>query len=56
MSRCKALISLGYTADDNGMGSESVDHVFPVFRGGGHTWANVQLAHLFCNMKKGAKV
>jgi len=36
--------------------SESVDHVVPLARGGGHTWANVQLAHLSCNMKKGARL
>ena len=27
----------------------SVDHVEPFARGGGHTWENVQVAHLLCN-------
>ena len=30
----------------------SVDHVIPVAKGGRHTWKNVKLAHLSCNMKK----
>lgn len=33
----------------------SIDHVIPVARGGTHTWNNVKLAHLMCNVKKGAK-
>ena len=34
----------------------SVDHILPRSRGGAHTWANTQLAHLRCNLSKGAKV
>lgn len=34
--------------------SASVDHVLPFNRGGLHTWDNVQLAHLACNVRKGA--
>lgn len=34
----------------------SVDHVLPVAKGGAHTWDNVKLAHLSCNMKKRDKV
>jgi 5-methylcytosine-specific restriction endonuclease McrA len=30
----------------------SVDHVIPVAKGGKHTWDNVKLSHLACNMKK----
>ncbi len=34
--------------------SPSLDHVIPISRGGGHLYSNVQLAHLSCNVKKGA--
>ena len=30
----------------------SIDHVFPVSRGGTHTWDNVRLAHRSCNAQK----
>lgn len=33
--------------------SASLDHIIPVDKGGKHTWANVQLAHLKCNCSKG---
>lgn len=39
----------------NPMG-RSVDHVLPRSKGGAHTWANTQLAHLRCNLFKGAKI
>lgn len=32
-----------------------VDHVIPLARGGEHSYANVQVAHPFCNIKKGAR-
>lgn len=32
--------------------SASLDHILPMALGGGHTRANVQLAHLRCNIKK----
>ena len=32
--------------------SPSVDHIVPLSRGGDHTWANVQCAHLGCNSSK----
>lgn len=35
--------------------SASVDHVIPLSKGGTHSWANVQTAHLSCNMSKGNK-
>lgn len=35
--------------------SRSVDHVVPLARGGDHAPENCQLAHLTCNVKKGAK-
>jgi len=31
----------------------SFDHIVPVSRGGDHSMANVQLAHLVCNKRKG---
>lgn len=34
--------------------SASLDHVLPLARGGDHTYENVQLAHLSCNVRKGA--
>lgn len=34
----------------------SIDHVVPVSRGGEHTRANVQAAHLRCNVVKGNRV
>lgn len=37
-------------------GSPSLDHRKPLSRGGHHTWDNVQLAHLQCNVRKGARV
>lgn len=36
--------------------SPSLDHITPLSKGGAHSLANVQLAHLGCNVKKGARV
>lgn len=36
--------------------SPSVDHVIPLARGGEHSLANTQLAHLVCNTRKGDKL
>ena len=36
-------------------GSASLDHIMPLSRGGHHVRSNVQLAHLFCNLSKGAR-
>lgn len=36
--------------------SRSLDHVIPLSRGGKHSYLNTQLAHLRCNVSKGAKV
>ncbi len=33
----------------------SMDHTFPLSKGGTHTWDNIQLTHLICNLRKGAK-
>lgn len=36
--------------------SKSIDHIVPVSRGGAHDPSNCQLAHLRCNISKGARV
>lgn len=36
--------------------SASIDHIIPISKGGTHERANVQAAHLLCNVSKGAKV
>ena len=36
--------------------SVSLDHVIPLSRGGEHSRANTQCAHLSCNVRKGAQV
>ncbi len=36
--------------------SPSLDHVVPLSKGGTHAEANVQLAHLHCNIAKGARI
>jgi 5-methylcytosine-specific restriction endonuclease McrA len=35
--------------------SRSLDHIVPLARGGAHSYSNTQLAHLRCNVSKGAK-
>jgi 5-methylcytosine-specific restriction endonuclease McrA len=34
--------------------SASHDHIVPVARGGEESYANAQIAHLVCNIRKGA--
>lgn len=34
----------------------SIDHIVPMSKGGGHTWNNVQVAHIICNSEKGNEV
>lgn len=36
--------------------SVSLDHIVPLSRGGEHSRANCQTAHLICNLKKGARL
>lgn len=36
--------------------SPSLDHVVPLSRGGLHVESNVQISHLTCNVRKGARV
>lgn len=47
--------------DENGnfiVGSmyPSIDHVYPISKGGAHSWNNVKLAHHYCNTLKNDKV
>jgi len=34
----------------------SIDHIVPLSRGGDHSYANIQSAHLACNVAKGARI
>ena len=34
-------------------GKASLEHVRPIIKGGTHTWDNVKLSHLKCNLRKG---
>lgn len=36
--------------------SKTLEHVIPLARGGSHTRANVALAHLICNLRKGTRI
>jgi len=36
--------------------SASLDHAIPLAKGGAHSMANVQLAHLKCNLSKGSRL
>lgn len=36
--------------------SASVDHIVPISKGGDHSYANTQCAHLRCNVRKGARL
>lgn len=37
----------------SGPKSPSIDHIIPMSKRGGHTWDNVQVAHIICNSEKG---
>ena len=48
-----------YDANGNfivGPSYPSIDHVFPISKGGSHTWDNIRLAHHYCNTLKNDKV
>lgn len=36
--------------------SPSIDHIVPMAKKGGHTWDNVQVAHIICNSEKGDRL
>ena len=36
--------------------SPSIDHIIPLSKGGTHTYENVQLTHLVCNLRKSDKI
>lgn len=38
------------------VGSASLDHTVPLAAGGDHSYANTQLAHWICNVRKGARM
>jgi 5-methylcytosine-specific restriction endonuclease McrA len=50
---CRRLV--GTTHDWPHPKSPSIDHIIPLSEGGDDSRANVQLAHLGCNVKKGAR-
>lgn len=35
--------------------SATIDHIVPVYEGGGHIYVNVQCAHALCNIRKGRR-
>lgn len=51
---CGELVNAGVSWPDPL--SPSLDHIVPISLGGEHSLANVQLAHLGCNSRKGNKV
>lgn len=51
---CRKPIDVALKAPDPG--SASLDHVIPLARGGKHSAANLQAAHLRCNLRKSANV
>lgn len=51
---CGQAVDLSLRLPDRRCGS--VDHILPVARGGSNDLNNMQLAHLDCNMRKGARV
>jgi 5-methylcytosine-specific restriction endonuclease McrA len=49
-SLCPAEID--FTLKHPHPGSKSLDHIIPISAGGSHTYDNVALAHLVCNISK----
>lgn len=45
-----------YSADPNSNEYPSIDHVFPIAKGGKDEWSNIRLAHRICNTLKGANI
>ena len=46
--------SVSKLRDRNLVDIASLDHIIPISKGGEHSYANTQLAHLSCNLRKGA--
>lgn len=51
---CRGTVNMELEHPD--LWSPSVDHIVPISKGGDDTRANVQLAHLGCNIRKGNRV
>lgn len=51
---CDGAVDPGLAFPD--LMSASLDHIVPMSLGGPHLWHNVQLAHLICNSRKGARL
>jgi len=50
---CRKRVRKALTAPHPG--APSIDHIIPVVEGGAHVRANVRLAHLCCNVSRGAR-
>lgn len=46
----------GLCGDEVEAADVHIDHIFPVFHGGKDTFDNLQVAHSFCNISKGARI
>ena len=55
---CGDMCDINDRSYGNGNGPlyPSIDHIVPISKGGGHTWNNVQIAHIICNILKRDKI
>jgi 5-methylcytosine-specific restriction endonuclease McrA len=51
---CGAVAPQELRGDKHNMLAPTLGHIIPLARGGDHTYENVQLEHLGCNLKKGS--
>ena len=56
LSRRGVLARDGHSCQYCGSRAETIDHVLPRSRGGGHTWENVVAACRSCNVRKGDRL
>ncbi|MBI2708305.1 MAG: HNH endonuclease [Actinobacteria bacterium] len=56
LSRRGVFIRDGHSCQYCGAAAETLDHVVPRSRGGGHTWENVVAACRRCNLRKGDRL
>ncbi|NLV54235.1 MAG: HNH endonuclease [Acidimicrobiales bacterium] len=56
LSRRGVLVRDGFSCQYCGARAETIDHVVPRSRGGGHTWDNLVAACRPCNVRKGARL